>query len=91
MKCKKASVLIYSLMLATLIIILALALAPATTEFTERAMNDTVGDNLGMNCSSPDTDFTRATCYAADLTPFYFIASLLFIGGAVITAKIIFL
>jgi len=88
---KRASILLYGVMLGLTIVILALALAPAASESAGRAMNVTVGDTIGMDCTNSSiSDFTRAACYATDISVSYFIAILLFIGGAAITAKIVF-
>ena len=89
---KKGSVLLYGVMLSLTIIILTLALAPAVSEFTVTARNaSVVNATVGMDCgNSSISDFTKAACYATDLNLFYFIGGLLFIGGAIFTAKIIF-
>jgi len=88
---KRASILLYGIMLGLTIIILTLALAPVASESAGRAMNVTVGDTIGMNCTNSSiSDFTKAACYAVDISVSYFIAILLFIGGAAITAKIVF-
>lgn len=84
---KKGSILIYSMMLGLLVIILALALAPSVRDFTSLAMNETTG----LNCSSGDiSNFDKATCVVVDLNLFYFIGALIFIGGAIVTARILF-
>ena len=88
---KKGQTVFYGIMLGLVIIITALALAPAVSEFTGNARNATVGDTLGMDCSNASiSNFQKAACYTTDLTLFYFIGSLILIGGAVITARIIF-
>lgn len=88
---KKGSVLIYGIMLALVIIILALAIAPKVNEFTNTARNQTNGDTIGLDCSNSSiSKFDKATCVIVDLNPFYFIIGLVCIGGAIATAKIIF-
>jgi len=88
---KKGSVILYSLMIGLTIIVVALALAPAVQESTERARNVTDGDAVGLNCSNDSiSNFDKATCVATDLTLFYFVGSLLLIGGVIVGAKIIF-
>ena len=89
----KANIAIYGLMLGLTIIILALALAPSISESTGNAMNYTnvSTDQYGLDCSNSSiSNFDKVTCYATDLTLFYFIGALLLIGGGVIAAKIIF-
>jgi len=88
---KKGSVLIYGIMLGLVIIILALALAPTVSQFTTTAMNESSDNQIGLNCSSDTiSNFDKAACVVVDLNLFYFIAGLIFIAGAVITAKIVF-
>jgi len=91
MRNKKGSVLIYGLMLGILVIFLALALAPVVQEFTDSARNETVGDKIGLDCNNDSiSSFNKATCLATDLNLFYFIGSLILIGGLIVTAKIVF-
>ena len=45
----------------------------------------------GLDCdNSSISNYDKATCTFIDLNLFYFIATIIFIGGAVVTAKIIF-
>jgi hypothetical protein len=90
---RRGSVLIYGLMLGLVIIVLALALAPSVVQFSSDARNGTNYDgiNSGLDCSNSSiSSFDKATCYVVDLNIFYFIAGLIFIGGAFVTSKIIF-
>ena len=88
---KTGSVVIFTLMIGMTIIFLALALAPAIVDTTASAMNATSGDTLGLNCSSADiSNFDKAACVATDLTTFYFLGALIFIGGLIISSKVVF-
>jgi len=88
---KSGSVVLFTMSLGIVIIILALALAPAVVEFTGTAMNETAGDIQGLDCNNESiNNFNRAACLATDLTPFYFLGALIFIGGIIITAKVKF-
>ena len=88
---KKGQAAIYLIMVALVIIILALAFAPVVRDFTESARNSTSGDTLGMDCSNSSiSNFDKAACYATDLNLFYFIGGLIFVGAALIGAKLIF-
>lgn len=88
---KKASVVIFALMLGMVIIILALALAPALQDSIGSAMNSSSGDTHGLDCDNESiSSFDKGACLATDLTLFYFIGALIFIGGLVITSKITF-
>lgn len=89
---KRGQLIFYGLMLGITIIILALALAPATKEFTDSAMNETnnIG-GAGLNCTNPELSiYDKGACQLTDMTLPYFIGGLLFIGGIAITAKFIF-
>jgi len=85
---KRGSVVVFGLMLGMVVIILALALAPAVAEFTNNARATVTG----MNCAYTNniSTFVRAACVATDMSLFYFIAFLIFLGGAVVTAKFAF-
>jgi len=87
----RAQTAIYGFMLGLAILIVALAVAPALVEQTTSIMNESSTNSIGLNCTNPlISNFDKATCYAVDLSPFYFIGTVLFIAGAVVTAKIIF-
>lgn len=86
----RGQTLFYGFMLGIVIFVLALALAPVVSEFTTSAMNDTVGDTIGLNCSGTSDNFIKATCIVTDLSLFYFIGVLVFIAGAVVTARYLF-
>ncbi len=88
---KKGSVVIYGLCLGLLVLILALALAPSVQYTTDSAMNATSGDTTGLDCdNSSISNFNKATCVATDISLFWFIGSLIFIAGVIITSKIVF-
>jgi len=87
----KGSVMIYSIMLALVVIILTMALAPVGKSFIDSAMNKTVGDTVGLDCSNSSiSNFDKATCVVTDFSLFYFFGGLIFIAGLVITGRIIF-
>jgi cellobiose-specific phosphotransferase system component IIC len=83
----KGQTIFYGLMLGITILVLALALSPAVRDFTTGAMNDTVSDTIGLNCSGTTDNFIKATCIVTDMSLFYFIGILVFMAGAVVTAK----
>jgi hypothetical protein len=80
--------LFIGLMLGTVIIILAFALAPVLKESNDIAMNSTDSDSLGLDCSNQSiSDFNKAGCVATDMTTPLFIATLIGLGLVVIAAK----
>jgi len=81
----------YGMMLGLTIIILALALSPIGKEFVDNTMNSTTGDVLGLDCSNESiSSFTKGTCVITDFSIAYFFGGLIFIGGAVVVAKLTF-
>ena len=88
---KKGSILMYGIMLSITIIILALALAPAVSQFTNGAMNASSENAIGLDCKNESiSNFDKATCVATDLSLVWFVGSLILIGGGLWVAKIIF-
>ena len=81
----------YTMALGLVIIILALALAPAGQSFVNDAMNETVGDKLGLDCTNDSiSTFDKGTCVITDFSMAYFFGGLIFIGGSVVVAKLVF-
>lgn len=92
---KKASVMIYAMMVGIVIIILALALAPAVRDITYEARNATTIVNGvekgGLDCSNSSiSNYDKATCVVVDMNLFYFIGTLILIGGLIVTARVMF-
>ena len=88
---KRGQVVIYTLMLAVVIIILGLALIPSLNESNQNARADTTDTQIGLNCSNPNLDdYYKGTCLIQDLTMPYFIGGVIGIAGLVIGAKIIY-
>ena len=82
-KNKKGQVIFYAFMIGITILVLALALAPPVRTQVDEA-------RTAMDCGNESiSNFYKAACVVSDLTIFYFIGGLIFIAGAVITAKII--
>lgn len=91
-KSKRSQALIYGFMIAVVLIILALALAPMVKNRTDNARNLTIeeGGINGLDCSNSSiSNFNKTSCIAVDMTQFLFIGIVIFIAGAIITAKII--
>ncbi len=89
---KKGSIFFYGLMLGLTIIILGLALAPSVQEFTEDATNLTNGSTQAQNldcANSSISSFDKGACLVTDVSMPYFIGTMLLIGGAIITARIL--
>ena len=89
-KSKRGQVWSYAIMLGLVIIVLALALAPTGRDFVDTAMNESVGEVLGMNCTSTTiSTFQQGACVITDFSLFYFFGGLILIGGAVAVARIL--
>lgn len=79
----------YALMIGIVVIILALALAPAGNDFITSSMNASVGNTIGLDCdNSSISNFDKGACVVTDFSLFYFFGGLLLIGIAVMSAKI---
>lgn len=81
---KSGSVMFYGMMLALVLVILGLALAPAVKDFTTEARSSMDCDNSSIS------NFVKAGCIATDIQLPYFIGTVILIGGAIIGARIIF-
>lgn len=81
----RGQIIFVGFMLGVTIIILALALAKPVNENIDISLN---ASNLDCGNSSISYD-NQAACIATDSIKFYFVGSLIFIGGVVILARII--
>lgn len=89
-KNKKGQLFFFTLMLATVVIILTLALAPAILTFTSDARNATINGNPALDCNNNSiSDFDNAACIVTDLTLPYFLGIMIAIAGAMIGARLI--
>ncbi|MCK9371133.1 hypothetical protein M0R04_14570 [Candidatus Dojkabacteria bacterium] len=96
----KGQVVIFTLMLAVVVIILAISFAPVLMEATTNARNDTIvmnnSDNtgtvetIGMNCTGTTDAYVQAGCIVTDAFTPYFVGFLVAIGLAVLGARIAF-
>ena len=91
MEYKKGQVQIYTLMIAIVLIILALAFIPVLKQFNDdaRAADSTTAVGLDCNNSSIST-FDRATCTVSDMNMPLFVGILFGLAGAAIGAKVLF-
>ena len=88
---KKASIVIYGMMVGLTIIVLALALAPAGKEFISSTMDAPTEDTLGLDCANESiSNFDKAACTVTDFSLFYFFGGLIFIAGVIVTSRIMF-
>jgi len=88
---KKGQIAFYGLMLGMVVIILALALAPAGKSVIDSAMDASTADLIGLDCDNASiSNFTKGTCRIVDFSLAYFFGGILLIGGAIITARFAF-
>ena len=86
---KKGQVMFYSIMLGLVILVLAMALAPAGKAVFDNAMNESTGDFIGLDCNNDSvSNFVKGACVVADFSLFYFFGGIILIGLAVIGANI---
>jgi len=81
----KGQLFFFTFMIFIVIIILALAFAPGLKTQVEE-----VRSSSNMDCANSSiSTFDKVTCHVNDLTLFYFIGGLIFIAGAIATARVI--
>lgn len=84
-KGKKGQVVFFALMFGLVVILLALSLAPTLQDVTGDAMNAD-----GLDCNNVSiSNFDKAACRTADISLFYFVGGLIFIGAAILGARIV--
>jgi hypothetical protein len=82
----KGQVIFYTLMIAICVIVLALAFSPVLKESVENARA-----SGSLDCANESISlFDKTTCIVTDTSQFLFIVGLIFIAGAIITARLIF-
>ena len=88
---KKGQVIFFTLMLAIVIIILALAFAPVIRQFVDEARQPSSDTQIGLDCNNPGiSDFDKANCVAIDFYNPYFIGMLIGVAGAIIGARVLY-
>ena len=88
---KKGQLIIVTFMIGLVIVILALALAPALQSQITDARNVSTNSSIGLNCGNESiSNFDKATCTATDITLPYFVGFLLLMAGAIAMGRIIF-
>lgn len=86
----KGQVYLVSIMIATIFIVFALAVAPTIKQFVDDARNPSTDSSVGLDCSNTSiSKYDKATCIAVDTFNPYFVGFLVFAAGLIITAKII--
>lgn len=86
---RRGQVFFLTLMIAIVFIILALAFAPVTKEFTDTARNPTTDTSVGLDCgNSSISNFDKASCVFVDMFNPYFTGFLIFMAGVIIAAKV---
>ena len=88
----KGQVSMVAFMIAIVVIIIAMALAFPTRQVADNAYNQTYDDGRaeGMDCSNSSiSDYVKAPCIIADITPAFFIGGLIGLAGLIAGAKIL--
>jgi len=72
-------------MIFVVILILALAFAPGL-----KSQGETIRNSENLDCSNSSiSTFNKATCTVTDISLFYFIGGLIFLAGAIATARVV--
>ena len=86
----KGQVIFYTLMLATVIVIFAIAVAPVMKTFVDEARAPSSDTAVGLNCTSDlISDYDKATCLAVDINFPFIILCILALAGTVIGSKVL--
>ena len=86
----KGQAFLIALMIGVVFVIAALAFAPALKTNIDSARNVSSDTSVGLDCSNSSiTNFDKASCVIVDLYNPYFIGFLVFIGIAIISAKLL--
>lgn len=87
---KGSITLLYTLMIAVAVIILAMGLAPAVKSFVDNSRNTTTDTQVGLDCSNTSiSDFDQATCVSVDLTTPFFLGGLIALAIAILAARLV--
>ena len=90
-KNKQGQVFFYTMMIAVVFILSALAFAPAIKQFSDTARNASSETQVGLDCSNASiSSFDKANCIVVDLYNPYFVGFLIFFAGAIIVARLVF-
>lgn len=86
----KGQYAIYTLMIGIVVLILALAFAPALKSFVDTARLPSTNESIGLDCTNNSiSDFDKATCVTTDLYLPYFILGLVGLALIIIGAKVV--
>lgn len=86
---RKGQVIFYTLMLAIVIVVIAMALIPVVNNFTNDARNTTTDTRVGLDCSNSSiSDYQKSQCMLVDAATPYFFFGLLGIALLVIGARV---
>lgn len=86
----KGQYAIYTLMIGIVMLILAMAFAPALKSFVDSARAPPTNESVGLDCSNESiSDFDKATCVTTDLFLPYFILGLIGLAFIVIGYKVV--
>lgn len=81
----------YLLMLGTVVVVLALALAHPVRQHIDNVRAANTETTQGLDCSNTSiSDYQKGQCVLTDMSTPYFIFGMLGIAGAVVGAKLAF-
>lgn len=84
----KGQVVLFTLMIAVVLIILAIAFAPVVKVFVDDARNTTSTTQVGLDCSNESiSDYDKANCVAVDSYNWYWFAFIIGLAGAVVVGR----
>ena len=84
----KGQVVLFALMVAVVLILLAIAFAPVVKVFVDEARNSSSETSVGLDCGNESiSDYDKANCVAVDAFNWYWFAFLIGLAGAVVVGR----
>ena len=86
----KGQIFFYTLMIAVVVVILALALVPVIKQSVDTSRNASTTETVGLDCANTTiSDFQKGQCVLIDLTTPYFFYGLIGLAMIIIGARVI--
>ena len=88
---KRGLTVFYTMMIAIVFFIAAMAFAPPLKQFTDDARNSSTSDRVGLDCNNSSiSSFDKGECVLIDYSLPFFTLGLIGIAGAIFVARIVF-
>lgn len=83
--------MLYTLMIAIVVILFAMAVAPTLKIFNDEARGPSTDTSVGLDCNNASiSDYDKANCVALDLNFPFVILGFMAVAGIIIGARVMF-